>query len=297
MWQASAALTSRAPTRWVFWAFGATALFLLCFSNPVRGESEARAAPHVIVIVDESGSMEGKHGWIEDVLSELRVAVARDVESAADARLRLTFAGFTRHSRMIAVEATLDADSARRSVRKLIARGGTEDGLAALVEVLSDLPMVAGDPTLILLITDEDRDVVDPSLSFEVLSEYLVETGTLLHLATRSHLTCRHHQSAAPDSEFIEQPEVEQAVAVDRNDMAFILREDGFAECPNARSAVYENYAELAWGTKGLVWDLGYLVLSDERGQRTRELLGSLLAGWIRIQPNLQATVTQEEPD
>ena len=232
---------------------------VVCWSGNViadSGDSGDGFSPHLILVVDESGSMRGRHSWLADALPALGQALNdRNVNSLPD-QTYFTLAGFTTRSRDLAQRSS-EIDAAR-AVRLLRTDGNTEDGYVAIRDVLSGyLTGNEYSPTTVILITDEDRDETDRELTLASLVDQLVMNGIVVHAITRARITC---------------PDRRAGLAIDRSRVALVSGRDDFSTCSDARVKTFRDYMELAHSTGGLVWNLG--VIAD--GSATKRQLETL---------------------
>ena len=209
-------------------------------------------SPHLILVVDESGSMRGRHGWLADAIPALGFALNdRNVNTLPD-QTYFTLAGFTTNSRELAQHAS-EIDAAR-AVSTLRTDGRTEDGYVAIRDVLSRY--LTGNeyaPTTVILITDEDRDVTNHDLTLASLADQLIMNGIVVHAVIRARIVC---------------PDWKEGIAVDQNRVAVKAGQDVISTCSDARTRTVDDYAELAWATGGLVWNLD--VVAGGRDGKTR---------------------------
>ena len=240
-----------------------TVIGLVCWPNASLADQGPRFAPQIIVIVDESGSMRGRHDWLMETLPALGQAlVERNKYDLPDA-LEFTLAGFTLRSRELVQQAS--GIETARAVSYLRTEGGTEDGYVAIREVLDGHPEHGGSPTTVILVSDEDRDVTDPSISLESLSNYLAMKGVVLHVIGSARIKC---------------PSYGAGIALDQNGVALRTGLDGLSSCENATAQVVPDYAELAWATGGLIWDLEQIAPRQRHRRQTKSVdLEQLIAG------------------
>lgn len=233
---------------WILLAIVAT----IWWSSDVIANESDGFSPHLILVVDESGSMQGRHGWLADALPALGYALDdRNVNSLPD-QMYFTLAGFTTRSRELAQHAS-DIDAAR-AVSALRTDGDTEDGYVAIRDVLSGY-LTGNDyaPTTVILITDEDRDVTDRNLTSASLADQLIMNGIVVHAVIRARIVC---------------PDQKAGIAIDQGRVAVLVGQDEFSTCSDARIQTFDDYAELAWATGGLVWNLD--MIAGGRGKKTR---------------------------
>ena len=175
--------------------------------------------PRIIVIVDESGSMEGRQSWLEAALLALDQALDERNRNVFPDDIEYTLAGFTEHSRELAQQSS--AAEASGAVRYLDTKGGIEDGYVAIHDVLNRHPEFDEVPTTVIMITDEDRDVTDPYISLGSLSQFLAMKDVMLHVVTRARIECTNLGAAA--------------IAIDKNRVALKPGPGGLSICENAR--------------------------------------------------------------
>ncbi|MBT8093366.1 MAG: PKD domain-containing protein [Gammaproteobacteria bacterium] len=229
---------------------------VVCWAGNVVADSGYGFSPHLILVVDESGSMRGRHDWLADAIPALGQALNdRNVNSPPD-QLYFTLAGFTTRSRDLAQRSS-EIDAAR-AVRTLRTDGGTEDGYVAIRDVLSGY--LSGNeysPTTVILITDEDRDETDRELTLSSLSNQLVLNGIVVHAVTRARIVC---------------PDRREGIAIDRSRVAVVAGQDDFSTCSDARVKTVRDYVELAHATGGLVWSLDMIAGFGEKKTRPETL-------------------------
>ena len=224
----------------------------VCWSSNVIADSSDGFSPHLILVVDESGSMRGRHSWLADALPALGHALdVRNVNSLPD-QLYFTLAGFTTRSRDLAKRSS-EIDAAR-AVSALRTDGDTEDGYVAIRDVLSGY-LLGNEysPTTVILITDEDRDVTDRELTLASLANQLAMNGIVVHAVTKARIVC---------------PDQRAGIAIDRSRVAVVSGQDEFSTCSDARVRTVDDYAELAHATGGLVWSLE--MIAGDRGRKTQ---------------------------
>ena len=253
--QLSAFMRSGAAGLLESWRLVAIAV-VVCWYGDVIADSGDGFSPHLILVVDESGSMRGRHSWLADALPALGQALNdRNVNSLPD-QIHFTLAGFTTRSRDLAQRSS-EIDAAH-AVRALRTDGDTEDGYVAIRDVLNGyLTGNEYSPTSVILITDEDRDVTDRELTLASLSNQLVMNGIVVHVVTRARIVC---------------PDQRAGIAIDRSRVAIVAGQDDFSTCSDARVKTFRDYMELAHATGGLVWNLG--VIAD--GSATKRQLETL---------------------
>ncbi|WP_084863110.1 autotransporter outer membrane beta-barrel domain-containing protein [Salibaculum halophilum] len=132
--------------------------------------------------------------------------------------------------------------------------GGTEDGFAAIDFVLNTYNIPAGESTTIILVTDEDRDNTDTSLTFGSISQDLNDAGVNLVSVVNATLEDSSNTTA---------------IATDGN-TAYLQDGTGFTTAPfgsvtSAAGNTEADYIDLAFATpNGCTADLNQLRAGDD---------------------------------
>lgn len=216
-------------------------LAIICWPGAALANEGEGFSPHLFVVVDESGSMRGRQEWLSEVLPALGQALNdRNVNTLPD-QVYFTLAGFTEHSRELAKRGS-DIEAAG-AVRALRTDGGTEDGFVAIRDVLSGY-LTGSDysPTTVILVTDEDRDVTESDLTLARLADQLAMNGIVVHAVIKARIIC---------------PDRRAGIAVDEDRVALTAGQGDLSTCSDAETRSFDDYAELAWATGGLVWKIG----------------------------------------
>ncbi len=217
--------------------------------------------PQLVLIVDESGSMQGRHAWLLEVLPTLGQELIKRNKYVFPDNVKFTVAGFTNQIRILIQEGS-DIDAAR-AVSYLRTVGGIEDGYVAIRNVLNRHPEYEDTPTTVILVSDEDRDVTDSDISLASLADYLTMKGVVVHVVVPAQIFC---------------PDRKAGLAVDMYRVALHPGFDGLSTCAGAMTRTYQEYAELAWATGGLVWDLD-LVAPGWRKRASLKVLEHFVGG------------------
>ncbi|MEB3220007.1 MAG: putative Ig domain-containing protein [Nostocales cyanobacterium 94392] len=128
------------------------------------------------------------------------------------------------------------------------AQGGTEDGYLGIDTALG-LPFRDGAATNIILVTDEDRDIVNLNLTFESIFNKLDSQDALLNATINGSFLDGNGNSA---------------LGVDSQGIAYIADgAGGFITSPGGAFGVFStikaDYVDLAWDSAGAAWDLNQL--------------------------------------
>jgi hypothetical protein len=159
---------------------------LLMFAAPTAFAADFA---DVIFVVDESGSMGGEHAWIPGMVSDLEAglvgAQVGDGTDAADFN-RYALVGFGSASVVPRTVQGFVQESAFDSSGLLLI-GGTEDGYAGIDYALNNFTFRTGAAVNIVLITDEDRDNTDNSITYASLETALGVTGFTLNVVVNAN--------------------------------------------------------------------------------------------------------------
>jgi len=125
----------------------------------------------IIFAVDESGSMGGE----QDFLSTFVPQLAADIASAGGGTSQFGLVGYGSASvapRQIDVGGGQfgTADEFATAVDDLLINGGTEDGYAAYQFSVDNYEFAGGSQRVVVVVTDEDRDNTDASITFASLT-------------------------------------------------------------------------------------------------------------------------------
>ncbi len=205
----------------------------------------------IIFIVDESGSMEGEHDWLDEMILDLEdELVSREI---TDNRYGLV--GYARsnpapHSLLVGGDLFGTAQEFAWATRGLATSGGQEDGWDGIDFALDRYDFRPDAAVNIILVTDEDRDVYDPSVTYSGLLTELLAMGAVLNVVVNATYT---------DSS------LETTVGVDSEGRAFVPDGSGSYTFSEGYSFVRdsgtteEDYVTMAWETGGATWDLNQL--------------------------------------
>ena len=162
-----------------FSTFLAAPVVALGMAVSAPADNAEAAAIDVMVVVDESGSMGGEHAWLSGMISSLDTAL-----SGLGITGNYGLVGFGQSSgggapRVVSNFGTAASFGAATS--SLLTTGSFEDGYAGIDFGFSNLTFGSNGATAtnVILVTDEDRDVFNGSLSL---------ASTLAQLATNNAL-------------------------------------------------------------------------------------------------------------
>ncbi len=231
------------------------------------------AAPHadVVVLMDESGSMSGEQAWMRGVIPALDngLVAAQMLDnhfgligfgaSAAPSPSRVR--DFMVGGQQMGTAAAWVTASAG-----LVVSGGTEDGWAAIQRALT-YPLRTTAARNFILVTDEDRDNTNASLSFAGLRDSLLTEKTLLNVVVNNTFRCGDGSAA---------------LGVIGTTGYRASAGGGFSTCTNATAVGTNNsrvqYVDLALATGGGAWNLNLLRAG---GNSAQSFTQAFLAGKI----------------
>ncbi len=206
----------------------------------------------VVVIMDESGSMDTEQAWIGPTIGTLDSQL--QAAGVTDARYGLVgfgSSGAGELGRSIQVGGS-DFGSASEfdaASGSLITNGSDEDGYAAMDHTLANYSFRPDAAVNFIFVTDEDRDDEVPSLTYASTRSALVDQGILLN--------------AIVDNSFFDGSE-NQALGMDSERTAYVQDGTGFTNEPvgfvgSGDGNTDDDYVELAFDTGGAAWDLNNL--------------------------------------
>ncbi|MEM9056982.1 MAG: hypothetical protein AAGD86_05865 [Pseudomonadota bacterium] len=197
--------------------------------------------PLSVIIVDESGSMKNRDApqWLEENL----------IDSAGSTAIMYGLVAFSESARVVDSGAgTLwPADGLAAGFAELDLTRGVEDGLAAVRFALDEFGVFPDAAPHYLLVSDEDRDIVDAGVDVAELGEALTSAGAVLDAMLSVSLRCGR----------------ERALGLARDGVAWVADgRGGFRTCEggyvqNLVNSPVRDYVTLALGSGGTVWDIG----------------------------------------
>lgn len=213
----------------------------------------------IIFVIDESRSMAGEHAWLREIIASLNA----DLNEAGLIDNRFGLVGFADTGRVLFEGGSelMEADDFVRAASSLsTVRSGREDGYAGIDFALDNFDFREGASRSIVLVTDEDRTVVNGDVTFESISNQIRENDIVL--------------SVVANARFLDQDGVE-AFGVEANGTAYVSSGGvpvesqggvfvGTVPVPlGTYDGIQSDYVEFAWGLGGNVWDLNFLRDTD----------------------------------
>ena len=164
-------------------------IVLLGVTSAITSPSPALAAApdryvDMVFVVDESGSMSGEHHWLKDAVVDLEASL-KDAGIGTGSEInRYGLVGFAnggqRNRHLVGGADFGNSNQMVQALTTLKRSGATEDGYAAIDEALK-YPFRPQAIVNIVLVTDEDRDVVESSLKYQTISKNLSDHHALLN--------------------------------------------------------------------------------------------------------------------
>lgn len=208
----------------------------------------------VVVVMDESGSMATEQGWIADMIPALESGLlSKGVGSGATPNryALIGFGSFIGESGRV-VSGFTDAASAVTASGSFVTSGDTEDGYQGISYALNNLAYRGGAKVNVILITDEDRDIVNGALSAASIESALERRSALLNVVINNPFSA---------------PGPVSAIGVDADGNAYVA--DGLGDYTVSAGGVVGNgtgttetdYPPVAFntGSGGAAWNLNIL--------------------------------------
>ncbi|MEC4816218.1 MAG: PEP-CTERM sorting domain-containing protein [Scytonema sp. PMC 1069.18] len=166
-----------------------SAVFALTNAIAPRANAANVKAVDTIVIVDESGSMAGEQAWLQQVIPSLESAFKTANYGSGSDTNRYGLVGFGSGlnpgnlGRSLTANGNLFFDASQYSTASSSLRtsGSFEDGYSAIDFVLNNYNFRPGVVTNFILVTDEDRDNGNNSLTSQNTLSNLQSQGILLN--------------------------------------------------------------------------------------------------------------------
>ncbi len=253
-------------------------------------------AADIVFIVDESGSMQGEHEWLAGVaelmdtelLSKGIGAVAPNrfgIVGYGEAPADLSGTGLFPHAHAIgANEHFGSAEDFAAAAGDLVTTGGVEDGWLGIDYALRTYPFREGASINIILVTDEDRDNSDGSLTYQSVLSALKAQGAILNVVARA--TYRHNSDVG--------------LGVDSNGVIYLPDGTGYttettAQFISAYGTTKLDYVELAHATGGAAWNLQMLRDSEQMAEAFTAAFVDMKAQEIASRLGIELVVEPED--
>jgi len=222
-------------------------------------------AADVVFVVDESGSMGGEHAWLEDMINPLETGL-RDQGVGVSSPNRYGLVGyggdssdihFSGHAHDMDSETTGQQDwgdnnQFSSATNTLVTDGGTEDGWEALDWATNNLGFRSEAAKNFVLVTDEDRDNEDTSLTKQGLLSELDGLNALLNVVVDNHFGCSPNTSGAIGLDALEN-------GFETDGSGGFTTCEGLGQIGSGDDKTTDQYVDLAIQSGGAAWDLNIL--------------------------------------
>jgi len=230
----------------------------------ISGANAVPFAADVLFVVDESGSMAGEHAWLGNMISDLEAGLIAAGVGTGTGKNNYGLVGYGATSSHSGVGAAGhkhsvgggdwgSASDLSTATSTLVTFGGTEDGWQGMDFGISNYSFRAGSARNIILITDEDRDNIDASLSFNSLKTSLDGIGALLNVV----VNCGFSSGTGSRSSALGVDSAGNAYEADGS--GGFTSDTGGKQNGSCFGTTKTDYVDLAWATKGAAWDLNQL--------------------------------------
>ena len=163
----------------------------------------------VVFAVDESGSMSTEHAWLGGMVTDLEAGLQAAMVGVSPNFNQYGLTGFgtslhgggtsqVPHAHDVGGAGVVYGTAAELATATggLVVNGGTEDGWRAIDYVLNNYSFRAGSGRNVVLVTDEDRDNTDASLTRDGVQAALARIGALLNVVVNNPFSCGDNSTA-----------------------------------------------------------------------------------------------------
>ena len=210
---------------------------------------------NVVFIVDESGSMRGEQAFLKDTVvdaldSGLNAAGVTDRKYGVVGYGRSSFGGGPGAQDL--GSGLMSATDTKTAMGSFQISGGTEDGWQAIDFALNNFTFTPGAAVNFVLVTDEDRDNIDSTLSFSGIESALTSRKIVLNAIVNNPFTSDNNGSG-------------DVIGIDSTLEAFVADGSGGFSTDtggvtgNGSGATETDYVPLALNTGGAAWNLNIL--------------------------------------
>lgn len=245
----------------------------------------AATTADIVAVVDESGSMSTEHAWLGGMINSLDTnLIARSVTAN---QYGLTGFGTSSHgggSSQIPHKHTVGAGdwgtaaNFATATSGLVVSGGTEDGWRALKYAMANYTYRSGAARNLVLVTDEDRDNTDGSITYANTLAALQAGSFLLNAVVNASYTIAGAGTI---------------LGIDSKGNAYVADGvGGYTKISAAGvvindfgSTTQEDYINMALASGGAAWDLNQLRAGGLTAQSFTKAFVDIKVGEIIIQP------------
>ncbi len=222
--------------------------------------AQAASTADIIFVVDESGSMSGEHAWLGTMVTTLDSKLI----AAGVTNNRYGLVGFgangggghpvAGHKHTVGGSDFGNAAQLSTATGGLVISGGTEDGWSGINTALTGYSFRGDAAVNIILVTDEDRDNYDTTLTYAGVLASLNAKNALLNVVVAATLKAADNSTALGISSDGQNPQSLTAYKADGSG-GFTKSAGGSTANTTTKAA----YIDMAWATGGAAWDLSQL--------------------------------------
>ena len=227
-----------------------TIFMMVCFVVNSVG-----AAVDLMFVIDESGSMYDEHVWIGNMVTYLDSELIAAGQRSNNYALVGFGAGSSHggpygHRHLVGGSDWGTAAELSAATGELVTSGAWEDGWEAITFGLNNYYFHSDALANMILVTDEDRDSLDPQLTYDEMLTELTAKNVILNVV----VDCGFEDGMGTS-----------ALGVDSDGNAFVADGlGGYSPSPGGEivSPYYNTdtcYVALAWATGGAAWDIEQL--------------------------------------
>ena len=245
-------------------------------SFSITDEAGLSPMADILVVVDESRSMIGEHRWLRNVIPDLDTALrARGVGKEVNSPNLFGLVGYASNGdgrkdnmgtvfmfnktdhRMMGT-----ADEFKKLAKNELKQvGRLEDGYSAIMRALNAHTFRDGAAKLVILVTDEDRDVLNRSLTFDVVYDALASQDIVLNAVINQGFAARGRSALGIDGTSERRAYFPRRTTADdgTRKVTFKAKKGGESVRDSGYGTTGDDYAKLALKTSGGAWDLNKL--------------------------------------
>ena len=230
-----------------------------------------QAAADIMIVVDESRSMMGEHHWLKFVVERLDTALqAKSVGRVTPNRFGLIGYANNGSDREDALGTILmmdkkthrmmgSANEFRKAVKWQLRQSGKhEDGYTAIMRALKAKNFRSGTAKLMILVTDEDRDVLDRNINFTSVYNALYNEKVILNAVVNQGFESGGAVALGIDR-FRNAYFMNKTTVGGKRLVGYKVKKNGQPVPDSGYGSTYRDYTSLALKTEGGAWDLNRL--------------------------------------
>ncbi|OAG26935.1 vWA domain-containing protein [Thermodesulfatator autotrophicus] len=232
-------------------------LVLVVLGLAVTNVKAVPEAVDLIFVVDESGSMGGEHTWLSQMVEDLEQALL-NVGVGTTIPNRYALVGFggdnthePGHKHLVGGGDWGDVNDIKNAFSSLLTNGLTEDGYDGMEVALTEYDFRANAAVNVILVTDEDRDVLDRNLDYNSILSLFQQKNALLNVVV--------------NHTFFNSDNTQRALGITSSSSFIADGTGGYTEDTNGYilgsgyGTTYDDYVALALALDGAAWDLNIL--------------------------------------